>query len=132
MNDATPGKPAGEPSPAVSTAAAAAPRPTASAPPARNTLAMVVPVICLVAVSVMWLRLDGQIAQLRDGQPAARHAHATAVPVAGRRACDLAALDDGLQPAGDYVALDSDVAMLGRDALQIIKQSRQAGEPSAV
>jgi protein-disulfide isomerase len=45
-----------------------APRPTASAPPARNTLAMVLPVICLVAVSVMWLRLDGQIAQLRDGQ----------------------------------------------------------------
>ena len=68
MNDATPGKPAGELSPAVSTAPTAAPRPTASAPPARNTLAMVLPVICLVAVSVMWLRLDGQIAQLRDGQ----------------------------------------------------------------
>ncbi len=29
---------------------------------------MVLPVICLVAVSVMWLRVDGQIAQLRDGQ----------------------------------------------------------------
>ena len=67
MNDATPGKPAGEPS-AVSTAPAPAPRPTASTPPARNTLALVLPVICLVAVAVMWLRLDGQIAQLRDGQ----------------------------------------------------------------
>ena len=67
MNDVTRDQPGGVPA-AVPPPPAALPRPAASAPPQRNTLAMVLPVVCLVAVSVMWLRLDGQIAQLRDNQ----------------------------------------------------------------
>lgn len=71
MNDATSDNPGSDrPAPAAPAPAAAAPRPAASAPPqapTRNTLAMVLPAICLVAVGVMWLRLDGQIAQLREG-----------------------------------------------------------------
>jgi protein-disulfide isomerase len=74
MNDAPRDNPGGERPAAAAAApasAVAAPRPPASAPPPappRNTMAMVLPAICLVAVGVMWLRLDGQIARLRDGQ----------------------------------------------------------------
>jgi protein-disulfide isomerase len=69
MNDATRDNPGGD-RPAAPAPAAVAPRPATSAPPPppRNTLTMVLPAICLVAVGVMWLRLDGQIAQLREGQ----------------------------------------------------------------
>src|SRR5687768_16098418 len=66
MNDVTRDQAGDEP--AAAPPRAALPRPPVSAPPQRNMLAMVLPVVCLVAVSVMWLRFDGQIAQLRDGQ----------------------------------------------------------------
>jgi protein-disulfide isomerase len=71
MNDELRDKPVSEPGPPAAprpAPAAAPPRPPANAPaPPKNAMAMVLPVICLVAVAVMWLRLDGQIAQLRDG-----------------------------------------------------------------
>ena len=45
---------------------APAPRPPASVPPPRRSASVVLPLIALLAVGVLWLRTDGQIAQLRD------------------------------------------------------------------
>lgn len=77
MSDVPQDKPAGEP-PATPQPAAVAPqsipappRPKAAAPPptsSRDTLSLILPAICLVAVAVLWLRMDAQITELREGQ----------------------------------------------------------------
>ena len=74
MSDVPQDKPAGEPPlapPAATSPTPAIPprRPVPPPPPgSRDTFAVILPAICLVAVGVLWLRMDGQIAELRDMQ----------------------------------------------------------------
>ena len=44
------------------------PAPAAPPPASRDTVSMILPALCLVAVGVLWLRMDGQVAELRDAQ----------------------------------------------------------------
>jgi protein-disulfide isomerase len=67
MSDVPQNQPAGEPPPALPSAEAAPRRPTAAPPPvSRDTFSLILPALCLVAVGVLWLRMDSQMTELRD------------------------------------------------------------------
>jgi protein-disulfide isomerase len=76
MSDVPQDNPAGEPPVVLQPVAAAPqaipapPRPKAAPPPpaSRDTVSLILPAICLVAVAVLWLRMDAQITELREGQ----------------------------------------------------------------
>ena len=76
MSDLPQDNPAGEPplAPPAATPPTPAIPPRRPAPPppppprSRDTFAVILPAICLVAVAVLWLRMDGQIAELRERQ----------------------------------------------------------------
>jgi protein-disulfide isomerase len=68
MSDVPQNQPAGEPPPAPPLTATPPPRrPNAApAPASRDAFSLILPALCLVAVGVLWLRMDSQLTDLRD------------------------------------------------------------------